>query len=324
MAYDDVSTAYPYANDALEEFHEAEAREKISSAMHDGEMKVPLELITELSLGAKGRDDLVKKAKDVGADAARNLGYKLMASAGGQPGDTRACPRCNGTLNTRYFYSPPYCECQQAAYDEAYQAVLKAGWGAAVEFEWKDAGIPKRFRDKRFENFKPLHGTEDALRACRRYVEAFKPGETSTGLVLMGEAGLGKTHLATAIGRALLEEHLVKPVFVSVLGLLAEIRAGENGRFEWSGYNAAKRAELLIVDDLGQELPRPWVKEKLMELLDERYRAELPTLFTTNRGDADLENAYSRPFVSRIYEMVGGPDGWVFMEGEDYRRVAHA
>jgi DNA replication protein DnaC len=43
-----------------------------------------------------------------------------------------------------------------------------------------------------------------------------------------------------------------------------------------------KEAPLLILDDLGTQSSTPWAQEKLFQLINHRYTAQLPTVVTTN------------------------------------------
>jgi DNA replication protein DnaC len=103
-------------------------------------------------------------------------------------------------------------------------------------------------------------------------------------LVLMGGYGSGKTHLAAAIAnyRAQLGD---PPLFVMVPDLLDHLRAtfspGSNVAFD-RRFDEIRTAPLLVLDDLGTQSMTPWVREKLYQLFNHRYNAELPTVITTS------------------------------------------
>ena len=136
------------------------------------------------------------------------------------------------------------------------------------------------FDMRREENLQAddLKSLEKAFNITREYAE--KP---QGWLVLTGPYGCGKTHLAAAIGHY--REDLGYPVlFVVVPDLLDILRAtfsptstvSMDRRFE-----DVRKATLLILDDLGTQSTTPWVKEKLYQLFNYRYNAELPTVITT-------------------------------------------
>ena len=119
---------------------------------------------------------------------------------------------------------------------------------------------------------------ENAYHAARRFSE-----EPSGWLVLTGDYGCGKTHLAAAIGnyRTAMGE---SPMFVVVPDLLDHLRAtfSPNSTIPYDQmFDQVRTNALLILDDLGTQSATPWAKEKLYQILNYRYNAELPTVITT-------------------------------------------
>jgi len=125
-------------------------------------------------------------------------------------------------------------------------------------------------------------------------------------LVLMGDYGCGKTHLAAAIGnyrKALGEE----PIFVVVPDLLDHLRAAFSPSSTVSydrRFEEVKNAQLLILDDLGTQSASPWAREKLYQLFNYRYMARLPTVITTSSKMEDLDpRIRSRMLDTRLCEI---------------------
>jgi DNA replication protein DnaC len=103
-------------------------------------------------------------------------------------------------------------------------------------------------------------------------------------LVLLGGYGCGKTHLAAAIANFRNSEGF-PPLFVVVPDLLDHLR----GTFSPSSplrydqrFEEVRSARLLVFDDLGTQNMTPWVREKLYQIFNHRYNAELPTVITTS------------------------------------------
>lgn len=126
----------------------------------------------------------------------------------------------------------------------------------------------------------------DALQTARSFA-----AQPSGWLVFTGTYGCGKTHLAAAIANDRVERGL--PVLLVVVpDLLDYLRAAYapnspatyDERFE-----QVRQVELLILDDLGTQNATPWAAEKLYQLLNYRYNAELPTVITTNQGLQDMD-----------------------------------
>jgi len=146
---------------------------------------------------------------------------------------------------------------------------------------------------------------ENVFRAAQEYAE-----NTQGWLVLTGQYGCGKTHLAAAIGnyrKGMGDD----PIFVVVPDLLDHLRATfsptSNISYD-SMFNRVKSAPVLILDDLGTQSATPWAREKLYQIFNERYNAKLPTIITMSSNFADLDaRIRSRMLDTRIctiYEIL--------------------
>jgi DNA replication protein DnaC len=100
----------------------------------------------------------------------------------------------------------------------------------------------------------------------------------------MGPYGCGKTHLAAAIGnyrasQGFPVDYWVVPDLLDHLRATfhPESRASYDQRFE-----DIRTSGLLILDDFGMQSSTPWAKEKLYQLFNYRYVANLPTVITTS------------------------------------------
>lgn len=131
-----------------------------------------------------------------------------------------------------------------------------------------------------------VRALEEAFHAARQFAE--RP----TGwIVFNGPSGSGKTHLAAAIHNYRRDMGLPSR-FVDVAELLNSLRATFSPtspetldeRFE-----DVRRAPFLILDDLGGQVTSPWGNEKLYQLLNFRYLAELPTVITLGKLREELD-----------------------------------
>ena len=135
-----------------------------------------------------------------------------------------------------------------------------------------------RFED-RHEGLAPdeVRSLEKAVKAATAF--AAKP---RGWLVLTGPYGCGKTHLAAAIANTLTDKGN-PPLFIMVPDLLDHLRAtfspSSNVSYD-RRFDEIRTAPLLVLDDLGAQSTSPWAKEKLHQLFNYRYNAELPTVLT--------------------------------------------
>ncbi len=110
-------------------------------------------------------------------------------------------------------------------------------------------------------------------------------------LLLKGGYGCGKTHLAAAIAN----ERLARSeavLFIVVPDLLDHLRAtfAPTSRVTYDDrFESVKTAPLLILDDLGAQVTTQWAQEKLFQLFNYRYNAQLPTVITTNRELEEID-----------------------------------
>jgi DNA replication protein DnaC len=150
-------------------------------------------------------------------------------------------------------------------------------------------------RDQTFEDFdlreRDLNRDErDSLRAAFDTAKHF--AQTPEGwLVLTGDYGTGKTHLAAAIANYR-EQAGDAALFIVVPDLLDHLRATYNPHSPISydrRIEEIRTAPFLVLDDLGTESATPWAKEKLFQILNYRYAARLPTVFTTTQEIDDVE-----------------------------------
>jgi len=147
-----------------------------------------------------------------------------------------------------------------------------------------------------------INSLGEAFEAARQFAE-----NPQGWLAFFGPYGCGKTHLAAAIGnfQAAMGN---PPLMVVVPDLLDHLRATFSPNSQISldrRFDEVRSARLLILDDLGTQSATPWAKEKIYQLFNYRYNAELPTVITTSLQPADLDQRlFSRMSDVRLCRMV--------------------
>ena len=134
-------------------------------------------------------------------------------------------------------------------------------------------------------NSSELKEIENAYREAIKYAQ-----EPTNWFAIAGPSGRGKTRLAAAIGNYC-RELMERVIFVTVPDLLDRLRAGyhpQNSNSFDRVFDEVKAASLLILDDLGAESGSPWADEKLFQLINYRYNACLPTVFTLCVASSDV------------------------------------
>ena len=131
-------------------------------------------------------------------------------------------------------------------------------------------------------------------------------------LVFSGGSGSGKTHLAAAIANERIARGQAA-LFMVVPDLLDHLRASYDATIEELGYeqifDQVRNAPLLILDDIDASSGTPWAREKLFQIVNHRYNAELPTVYTTSQRPNQLDDRLSTRLcdsdLSRVLVLEG-------------------
>lgn len=139
---------------------------------------------------------------------------------------------------------------------------------------------------------------------ARKYAVNFNAmREQGIGLLLCGQVGTGKSYLAAAIANELISQGTpcLMTNFSRIISRVSEKFGGDQKYLD-----DLNRFDLLIIDDLGVERDSDFTWEKVMNVIDARYRAGLPLIITTNLGSkdfADRGDIRRQRVFSRLREM---------------------
>ena len=198
------------------------------------------------------------------------------------------------------------------------------------------ARIPKRYEHCELSNFEfdgPHRALASARMAACKFVEEYPVD--STGLLLIGSIGVGKTHLAVGIVRELILSKGIACLFYDYRELLKQIQNSYNDSVKATELDVLRPVfdtEVLVLDELGAVKPTEWVWDTVILILNTRYNDNRTTIITTNfddkpagvvagpRGAAREETLGDRigeRMRSRLHEMCR----IIKMEGQDFRQT---
>jgi DNA replication protein DnaC len=156
--------------------------------------------------------------------------------------------------------------------------------------------IPPRYEDCRllegFEPISPSHAgaLEKALKYCRGY--PFLGHDEGLGLLITGNTGVGKTHLAVGVLRELVTQKGARGQFWDFHELMRAIKSSydpETKTTEIQVLAPVMETDILLLDDLGAWRITDWMNDTLFQILNSRYLAKRPTLITTNFQDKSVD-----------------------------------
>jgi len=194
------------------------------------------------------------------------------------------CPECNGTgwkiVEREEVSGAVRCECFAAQRAESLEG---------------DARIPLLYANASLDNFllprdNPVEypAMTKVYLAIRGYAQAF-PAVKEPGLLLMGDTGTGKTHLAVAALRALMAKGH-RGIYFDYQHLLDSIRSGYDplsNSTDRESYRIAMESEVLLIDDLGNHRVLDWIEDTVTSILTYRCNNRKATIVTTNLIDGD-------------------------------------
>jgi len=162
------------------------------------------------------------------------------------------------------------------------------------------------FRSKRFDTWY-WPGSKDGT-VPKKYETLWKSTEqfradSIASLVLWGPPGVGKTHMALAIGWNTVWQNK-RVIFYQVENLLDLIRTSFEGKKTEEVLSSLRECDLLILDDLGSQADTVWGMAKLDAIIDYRYEHQSKLLITTNSLDMP-ERILDRCKDGLIIEITG-------------------
>lgn len=223
--------------------------------------------------------------------------------------DSPICDKCGGSG----YIGSNMCECLTELCRQEQKKEVSVLSGSREAFnQFRLDYYPDRIDPK--YGASPRTIMERNLKICRTYALTFAP--SAGNLLFVGGTGLGKTFLSACIARAVADRGY-SVVYESAGHLFGKLEQAKFSPSEEARREAARFTEcdLLILDDLGTEMPGQFVTAAFYTLLNDRILAGKPMVISTNLNIDETARRYSPQIASRLQ---GSFQGLTFV-GEDIR-----
>ncbi len=171
--------------------------------------------------------------------------------------------------------------------------------------------IPPRFANCAFDNFKvesPQQQT--ALDACKDYASSFEQMHAKgVCMVLRGNVGTGKNHLACAIARQVSKQGY-SSLILTIAEAIQRIRAtwdrdSESPETHTEIIERFADVNLLILDEVGRQYGSEAERINTFEVINARYLAMRPTMIISNLLPTEIILFLGRAAYDRLRENGG-------------------
>lgn len=186
---------------------------------------------------------------------------------------------------------------------------------AAIDMIYTQSNIQSVLDEENFSNFNydlyskteidpvmgitPYENIKQAVRECNRFITTF--GTEFHNLFLYGGTGVGKTFLSNCVAKEMLDRnHSVIYFSASQLFEIFKRNAYDKSQGIMEDYQNIFNCEILIIDDLGTEVPNSYTSSQLFMCINERIIRKKSTIISTNLSLNELAETYSERTFSRI------------------------
>jgi DNA replication protein DnaC len=223
----------------------------------------------------------------------------------------------------REVWTPcPSCAAEQAASDrEAAELARQERERARLEEMLGRAAIPVRFIGRNFDTYRAdTPGQRAALTIARDYAENFqRHAHSGESLLMLGKAGTGKSHLASAILQAIMPAQCgLYTTAADVIEMVRETWRRDSERSQGRVMHMLSTVPLLVIDEVGVQYGTESEQNTLFQIIDRRYRDRRPVILMANLQPAELQALLG----DRIYDRLREVSKVVTFDWDSYRPQA--
>ena len=196
-----------------------------------------------------------------------------------------------------------------------YEIAKRKHFREVINKIYKQNYIGMKFQNLNFENFNCNYENEMAIAIAKDYINKNITNADDNGLIIMGESGVGKTHLAASIANKLIENDKIVLMgrLTTLLDMIKETFK-DNTKSENELIELYSNVDMIIIDDLGTEKISNWALEKLYTIIENRNENRLPIIITTRFDKQGLIERFSKcqdeqlvdAIISKLYQMCYG------------------
>lgn len=246
-------------------------------------------------------------------------------------------PYCKKCKTNRFFASEDgnfavrsMCDCQQQEVKRREEEEQRQRRIQRFQMGVESSLIGERYKKVRFKTATITKSNRSAFEKCVNYAKNYQEVERQNiGLYIYGDNSSGKTYLTACLCNELVWNG-ASCIYTNLASILSEIRSSYdgNGMGECRLLRQLQRYDFAFIDDLGKEFlgrefnaaSSKWAEEKLFEVLNARYNAQKPTIFSSNYSIGELASLLNldKAIVERINEMSTRV---IKLEGDDFRKL---
>ncbi|MBD5130237.1 MAG: ATP-binding protein [Ruminococcaceae bacterium] len=252
------------------------------------------------AVAARASDSEAQVRGAVNSNLAIQREMEKLLVENGYPSDYLApvftCAKCRDTGT----FEGEWCDCfnkilnTAAAEDMNSHSPLRLSSFDTFKTEYYSTTVDPDFGET------PRNIMQNNYKECRQFADEFNG--RGYGLFMMGNTGLGKTHLSLAIANELIQKGYCV-IYGSVPELLRRLDKEQFKNAEGDTMELVTNCELLILDDLGAENNTDRYTSLLYEMINARQSRSMPMIINTNLETEQVKARYQDRLWSRLFSM---------------------